>query len=255
MNYRILILSRNDLKIIILGTVIGGIFQVISWKYLKDHPELLKNENPEKVEPVIETKKPRLRRFLPRGGAIIEITAAKLVVNIAGVITFVAQKGTLTGMILTVTGVVIKKIPTTALSTFVHNALPTMHSDLERKKYILVDGKKMYLDQCDQTFKYMFEVLSNPDIPFTDKKEMSLKILMDHLDLGTTASRIRFIYCIISILYIFSKSDISSYFLMMQNLIKAIKEGKISKRLARIIIRRLIKRKIDIDPELIRAAA
>ena len=48
MDYRILIFSRKDLKIIIIGTVIGGVLQVICRKYLKDHPELLNNENSEK---------------------------------------------------------------------------------------------------------------------------------------------------------------------------------------------------------------
>jgi len=41
----------------------------------------------------------------------------------------------------------------------------------------------------------------------------------------------------------------------MQNLIKAVKDGKISKRLVRSIIRRLIKQGIQVDPELIDAAA
>jgi hypothetical protein len=51
MDYRIFIFSRNELKIILVGTVIGGIFQLICWKYLKNHPELLNNENSEKLEP------------------------------------------------------------------------------------------------------------------------------------------------------------------------------------------------------------
>ena len=50
MNYRIFIFSRNELKIIIVGTIIGGVFQLICWKYLKNHPELLNNENSKKLE-------------------------------------------------------------------------------------------------------------------------------------------------------------------------------------------------------------
>jgi len=161
--------------------------QIICRKYLKNNPELLDNENSKKLQP----KKRGLRRFFPRGGA-----GAKLVMNIGTVITYIAQKGTLTAILLTATGVVIKKIPANAVSRVVRNALPITHSDLE-KNYILVDGKKISLDQCDQTFVYMFKVLSNPDIPFEEKKELSLKIVIDHLDLSTTSGRVRFILCIV----------------------------------------------------------
>lgn len=56
-----IIISRNELKIIIVRTIIGGVFQLISWKYLKNHPELLNNENSEKSEPQeVQSKNPEL---------------------------------------------------------------------------------------------------------------------------------------------------------------------------------------------------
>jgi len=134
MDYRILIVSRKDLKIIIIGTVIGGIFQLICRKYLKNHPELLHNENVKKVKPVIETKKTKLRRFFPRGGALISITGAKIVVDISAAIVYIADKGMVTGTILALIGIGVKKvpIPMNAISTVLRNALPTTHSDLEK---------------------------------------------------------------------------------------------------------------------------
>lgn len=78
---------------------------------------------------------------------------------------------------------------------------------------------------------------------------------MNNVDLKTKAELIRFLFCIISILHIFSITDISSYFILIQSLINAIKNGKISERLARLIIRKLIRLGISIDPELIDAAA
>lgn len=98
-------------------------------------------------------------------------------------------------------------------------------------------------------------MLTNKEIPFEYKKELSFKILMDHVDLQTTPRRLRVVFCIIFILHIFATSDISSYFILMQNLIKAIKNGKISKRLARLIIRRLLRLNILVDPDLIEVAA
>ncbi len=66
MDYRIFIFSKNELKIIIVGTIIGGVFQLICWKYLKNHPELLNNENSEKLElKEVQPKKRGLRRFFP----------------------------------------------------------------------------------------------------------------------------------------------------------------------------------------------
>ena len=251
MSYRILIFSRNDLKMIIVGTVIGGILQVICWKYLKGHPELLNNQNSEEVEPVIETKKPGLRRFLPRGGAILGITGAKLV----AVISYLAENGAIAGLLLSCTGVIVKKIPATAISTYLCDAFPQNLPELEKKKFILVKGKKIYLDQCDQNFKYLFKVLSDQNIPFTEKKELTYSILMNHLDLKTLNGRIRFILCIITILYVFSMNDVSNYFIMMQNLIRAVKEGRISKQLARLIIRKLKKKGLPVDPQLIVAAS
>ena len=62
--------------------------QVICWQYLKNHPELLNNKNSEKVE----LKESGLRRFFRRGGAFIEIADAKIVINIAAILTYIAKK-------------------------------------------------------------------------------------------------------------------------------------------------------------------
>ena len=97
----------------------------------------------------------------------------------------------------------------------------------------------------------MYHVLTDVNIPFQYKREMTYKILMQHLDLSTAAGRIRFIICIVSMIHIFTISDVSGLVILIQNLIDAIKSGKISKRIARLIIRRLKRLKIPIDPELI----
>ena len=254
MAYRIFILSKNDLKIIIFGTVIGGIFQIICWKYLKNHPELLNNQNP--------VSKPKNRGLrTPRGGALVEVAGAKIVLNVIGIITFVAKKGTLTGIILATTGVIIKKVPITSVSKVlrkvVRGALPSTYSEwgkLEEVKFFIVDGEKIYPYQCNQNLKYLFKVLSDQKIPFSQKKQLTYSILMEHLDLKTPNGRLRFILCIITILHIFAINDVSNYYIMMQNLIKAVRKGRISKRLARLIIRRLQRRGVVVDPELIRIA-
>jgi len=256
MSSRILLYSKNDLKIILLGTMLGGILQVFCLMYLKNHPELLNTQNPKKVEPVIGTKKTGLRRLFTRGGAILEVTGARIIVNVGGVIISLAKKGFVGGMLISFGGVTLKKIPSTAICNYLRDALPHSHTDLgklEKQQFILIDGEKIYLDQCDQNFKYLFKVLSDKNISPTDKDKLTHSVLMDYLDLRTTNGRIRFILCIINILHIFSVNDFSNYFILMQNLIKAVKEGRIPKRLARLIIRKLIAKKISIDPNLIDA--
>ena len=127
--------------------------------------------------------------------------------------------------------------------------------EIRKNKIFYSRWKKIYLDQCDQNLKYLFKMLSDPKIPFIEKREMTSSILMEHLDLKTLNGRLRFILCIIAILHIFSFTDVSNYYIMMRNLIKALKEGKISKRLARVIIRKLLRQGVEVDPELIMVAS
>ena len=49
---------RSDVRIVILGKVTGGVLQILSKRYLKNHPELLKNS-------------PESKEILPRGGEIL----------------------------------------------------------------------------------------------------------------------------------------------------------------------------------------
>lgn len=39
-----LFIRQKDVKIVIICTVVGGIAQVVAKRYLKNHPEFLKNE-------------------------------------------------------------------------------------------------------------------------------------------------------------------------------------------------------------------
>lgn len=54
---------RREVRIIIFGTVTGGILQILSRRYLKNHPEFLKNS-------------PKYKEIPPRGGEIVSGSAA-----------------------------------------------------------------------------------------------------------------------------------------------------------------------------------
>lgn len=77
---------------------------------------------------------------------------------------------------------------------------------------------------------------------------------MEHLNLKTHSGRIRFVLCIVLLLFIFSSSSFSNCYVLMESLIEAVREGRISKALARLIIRKLKARGITVDPELIKVA-
>jgi len=242
MKDKIIFLSRQDLKIIIVGTVVGSVLQIICTKYINNHPELETGTG-------IETKRPprsQLRRFLPRGGAFIEFTGAKILVNIGSIITFVGKKGAIAGFISSLGFVGVKKIPSTALSSYLYKALPYSHSDDEKKRFVLMDLPENSLD--DNDFTYLFKILYDNNIPTEQKIKRTTIILKKYFDLTTTGRRIRSILAIVYILVQLSNINTSGFFAMMQSLIEALQKGKISKRLARIIIRRLQRKGVPVDP-------
>ena len=261
--YKILIFTRNDLKIILIGTAIGGIAQYFCWKYVKDHPEIfeqLDGENSEKKEPI---EKPTKRPFLfgGRGGEIftVTITGVQVVLNFGKFVVPFKEYGTLI-FLGTATGIVtIKKIPTTAVSTIVRfirkrlsDGSPFSHTDWEKGHIIGIDS----LGECNYDFKYLVSTLSNKEILYYDRQKKALIILKQQLNSGTTESLVRFLACVVSILVVFTVlGDKTSIFLMMQNLLEALREGKITKRLARILIRKLLRKGVPVDLELIEAAA
>lgn len=237
-------LGRNDVKIVIICTVTGGVLQVLSKQFIKSHPEFSKDT------PVTKKKYKQPRFLSPRGGALIEISGISIKVAAKVVVNFLAKKGLLAG-IGTGVGVVISKIPSTAISTYLRDSFQQNLPHLEKKKFILVNGEKIHLDQCDQSLEYLFKILEDDTIPFEEKKKVARSILTKYLDLKTINGRISFVLCIVFVLYILSMQNQSGFYILLKNLIQAIKEGRISKAIGRSIVRRLQKKGIVIDPELL----
>ena len=229
-----LFFCRGDVRIIIFGTLTGAILQSLSKRYLKNHPEFLKDS-------------PESKETLPRGGGAGEIVAGKVIVQ--AILTFLAEHGLTAGLISS-TGLVISQIPVDSISTYLRDAFPQNLPHLEKKKFILVDGEKIYFDQCDQNLKYLFKILEDETIPFEEKKKIAHSVLVKYLNLKTQSGRRNFVLCIVFVIYTLSIQNPSSFYIMMQSLIKAIREGKISRGIGRLIVRRLRKRGILIDPEL-----
>ena len=188
---------------------------------------------------------PESKEIFPRGGEIVSGSAALAQV----ILSFLAEHGLTAGLLSSIV-VVISGIPLTSISTCLRYSVPQNLANLEEKKFILVEGRKIYLDQCDQTLKYLFDVLEDETIPFEERKEIAHSVLLKYLNLKTPFGRRNFVLCIVFIIYILFTNHHSSFYLMMRSLIKAIREGKITKPMARFIIRKLKKKGIPIDPEL-----
>ena len=106
---------RSDVRIIIFGTITGGIFQTLSKRYLKNHPEFL---NKSKGIP-------------PCGGEIASGSAAVAVAQ--AILSFLAEHGLTTGLLSSI-GVVISKIAITSISTCLRDSVPQNLSHLDKKK-------------------------------------------------------------------------------------------------------------------------
>lgn len=237
---------RNDVKILIFCTATGALLQIVSKRYLESHPDFLKDAAVNKKEP----KSPRPRLFSPRGGAFIEITGISLSVLLKVGISFLAEKGLIAG-VATGSAIIISKLPASAVSAYLNGGMPQNLSHLEKQKFILVGGEKIYLDQCDRSFEFLFKVLEDTAIPFEEKEKVARSVLTEHLNLDTIAGRTGFILCIVLMIYIFSIRNPASFHILIKNLILAIKQGKISKAVGRAIVRRLQKRGVPLNPELL----
>lgn len=205
--------------------------QILSKRYIKNHPNFLNDSS----EP---------KKISPRGGAAGEILVGKTVAK--AVLSFLAEHG-LTAGLLSGAGVNISKIPLTAISTYLREA--SIQQNLIDKNLCFNGNEKLY-SQCDEGLEYLLTVLNSPDVPFQDKKKLAYDTLTKYLNFKTEFGRRNFVLCLIFILSVLATQNPSSFYILMQNLIKAIKEGKISKAMARAIVRKMRKKGFNIDPEL-----
>ena len=118
---------RSDVRTIIFGTVIGGVLQILAIRYLKNHPEFLKDS-------------PESKEIFPRGGEIVYGSAALS----QAILSFLAEHGLSAGLLSSV-GLVMSRIPVTSISTCLRDSVPQNLSHLEKKKFILVEERKIYL--------------------------------------------------------------------------------------------------------------
>ena len=229
-----LFFGRSDVRIIIFGTATGAILQVLSKRYLKNHPEFLKKlpESDKKIPSV------------PRGGELL--TGSFLA---QAILSFLAEHGLTAGLISSVS-VIISRVPVRSIIIYLSDAFPQNLPQLNKKKFIMFNGEKRYLDVCDQNMEYLLNVLESESIPFEERQKIARLALTKYLDLTTLSGRINFVLCVAIIFSTLFTKDFSSFHILMNNLIEAIKQGKISKQIARLIVRKLRRDGLPISSEL-----
>lgn len=239
--YQILIFNRIDFKVIFIGVSIGGIIQYFCWRYVKNNPQMFEEFENEK-KPVKDKRSPSTPS-IPYGGAIVEVTGIKIVINVGKLILLLSKHAAMIGFSTGAGFVVVKKFPIKQISR-------TVRSLTRSSKGVPIPvGDVDILKNCSN-WNYVINILSDKDIPYHDRRKKAFTILRHQLTIESKADVIRYITCLVSAFTLFTLlRDTSSVFLLMENLIKSVKEGKISKRLARLILRKLLRQGVEVDPE------
>lgn len=193
----------------------------------------------------------RIKKITPHGvystgGEIISSTGAL----VQAILSFLAEHGLTSGLITSIS-VVIGQIPVTSISNWTRDASIQNLPHLEKDKFILGKTKEICLDQCDENLKYLFNILKDEKVPFEERKDLADLILAKNLNLTTESGRRSFVLCIVSVIIIIFTSHHSSFPIIIANLINAIREGKITKSVGRLIVRKLRREGIPIHPDLV----
>jgi hypothetical protein len=106
-------------------------------------------------------------------------------------------------------------------------------------------------NQCGNTFHYLFQLLLNDKVPYEIKMKEAIKIIRT-LD-WRSASATLTIGCIVIMLAVLFALQSPGFYILIKAIIKAIREGKISRQVARLLIRKLMRnyKEIPIDPDLL----
>lgn len=162
---------------------------------------------------------------------------------------WVARKGTWMGLGAAISRILPEiKLPTKAIGRILRNALIQTRPDLDKTRYLTLSEKELYLDLCDQGFEFLVQIFEDTTIPFEEKQKIARNILTKSVNIKTKTG---IIACLTAVCYFLAIHNPAGLYILFQSLIEAIRKGKISRAIARLIVRRLQKNHIDVDPELL----
>lgn len=250
-------LTKKEVKTMIIGTLIGYLLQIISGWILRQYPELLEaleeTSNDEKSngeknpsQDSIENEPLENPNSVPRGGTLV--TGARV---LATVLQFLTNNGLLAGVITTALKN-ISNLDSSAVSKYLGDALPQSQIVSDNMKSHTKGIDNFSLDQCEKVpgMEYLFKILEDSEIPYQERERVANDIIRG-LDIIKPIGKAGLVICLLSLLIYFNKNNTSSYHILIQKLIQALKEGRLSKNVARALVRQLRKAKIPIPAEFI----
>lgn len=209
-------LATNNIKVFVICTSTGLILQVLSKKYVEKQPQAANTHD-----------KGFLRKTTSKSFHVIT--------------RFLSKNGILLGIIAGTGGITIKNIPKNI------NKIPFLGKKL-LKPDACTEGTEFFLDLLEGSGEVVVEQ--------SDKergKNIARTLLSKHLNLDTEPRRRVFIMCFVAIFMLFYSMNPSNAPIVLENLRKALLEGKISKSVVKSIIWRLQKARIPINKELLEA--
>lgn len=165
-----ILVFNGKTKIVLVGLISGGLIQILSSKYIKSYS---KSEIQKKL------KKRKFRRF----------------------IKFLSKRGVLVGYIIS-SSVLITTIPLNVIRAYLVNAVPQNLVSYSNKPFIIVKGRKLYLNQSDQNLVFVYQVLISRDVSLKEKKQFATLILKKYFNTQTYSGKINIIVCIVLLLHI-----------------------------------------------------
>jgi hypothetical protein len=258
--------NNKDVRFVLINILMGRVLQYLAGrllKYIENHPEVFEEAKRKREKAKLRNKN-KNPLVLPRGGALVvppEVFQVIKYLNETGVLKLIHDSGIVativSGMISATGSYIIKQIPLKAINTYVvtsvPGALPATHGYkyIEKRMTVFDDVGSIHLQKCEENLQYLFTILQDSTVPFEEKERLTLAILTKYLNLNTPQGRLNFVLCLVFIIYLLSIYAPGSYHIILRKLIEAIKQGKISKKLARLIIRRLQRKGVLIEPELL----
>ena len=251
--------GQSDTKIFAASVLLGAIIQFLCRLYIKKHPELFEQLEQEKKRRKKQKernkinknrkKRPYISR-IPRGGDL-----GTSLYTLAMLVQWLSSNGVFLTPVAISLCMKAANVSKYALTKYIREASVQNLTHLEKKNFASITIDNNDMDHCPENLLYLFNVISDPSVPYEQKHEVAAKTLVRFLNIKnlTNAERIKLLLCIVSLLIqLANLNNWGSYRIILENLIEALKNGTISKPLLRLIIARLRRKGLPVDPELLR---
>lgn len=230
---------------ILIGGLIGYLFQILAREYLNSEKSNTNEANPSVSKPKTTnflSKIPRIGKI--RGGII-------LTASIPFIIEVVVNGSAIIGMV----GGYLKESRSSGnLAQLFYNNSPQnfpIEPALIPVEEVQSEIKKIdWL--CDPSLNYLFKILTADSFPFEKKVKVMSQILYNEVNLKTDVARVNFVLCMIEQMVALYTLEVGSYESLSVKLAEVVRKGIISPTLVYAIVRKVgNKGRKRIHPDLI----